>query len=158
MHTVHHAIEQRFLQLPTISVVVSRHVLCKRRWRAQARDGTDFGFDLESPLKHGETIFRTAKTAYVIEQEPEPLLLLRFGSCREAATIAWQIGNLHFPAAIEEGGLLVEDDIAIRQMLDRQQISYTAVEEIFQPLSAAPAHRHQHQDSHDSEEDHAHTH
>ena len=156
MHTIRHAIEQRFLQLPKIPVIVSRHVLGKRRWRARAEDGTDFGFDLEAPLKHGQAIFRNSRAAYVIEQEAEPVLLIRFGSCKEAATIAWQIGNLHFPAAIEEGGLLVEDDIAIRQMLDRQQINFTPVEDIFQPVYAAGAQHHHHDHEHDPEEHHAH--
>ena len=29
-----------------ISLTVERRVLAKRRWRGQAEDGTDFGFDL----------------------------------------------------------------------------------------------------------------
>jgi hypothetical protein len=30
----------------TVSLNVERRVLAKRRWRGQAEDGTDFGFDL----------------------------------------------------------------------------------------------------------------
>ena len=30
----------------SISLTVDRRVLAKRRWRGQAEDGTDFGFDL----------------------------------------------------------------------------------------------------------------
>ena len=33
-----------------ISLTVERRVLAKRRWRGEAEDGTDFGFDLVSPL------------------------------------------------------------------------------------------------------------
>ena len=31
-----------------ISLTVERRVLAKRRWRGQAQDGSDFGFDLIS--------------------------------------------------------------------------------------------------------------
>ena len=128
--------------VPEIAVKVSRQMLAKRRWRARAQDGTGFGFELDAPLKHAERIFQNSKAAYVIEQEPERVLLVRFGTCKEAATLGWQIGNLHFPIAVMDGGLLVEDDLAIRQMLERQQIPFTEVEEVFQPLRAAGAHQH----------------
>jgi urease accessory protein len=142
MHLIHHAIAQPHSRLPRIALKVPRQTLAKRRWRSRAQDGADFGFELDSPLKHGEVVFQNSKSAYVIEQEPEQVLLIRFGNCAEAASVAWQIGNLHFPVAVEEGGLLVEDDIAIRQMLERQQISFTAVDDVFQPLRAAGAHHH----------------
>ena len=37
----------------SISLTVERRVLAKRRWRGQAEDRTDFGFDLQAPLRHG---------------------------------------------------------------------------------------------------------
>ena len=35
----------------SIPLTVERRVLAKRRWRGKAEDGTDFGFDLDVPLK-----------------------------------------------------------------------------------------------------------
>jgi urease accessory protein len=160
MRLIRHALEHSNPKLPTVAVCVFRQTLAKRRWRARAEDGVDFGFELATPLKHGARIFQTDSTSYVIEQKPEPLLLIRFGACKESAAIAWQIGNLHFPIAVEEGGLLVEDDLAVRQMLERERISFTAVEGVFQPLCAAGAHHHHHEHAHSDSESahHAHAH
>lgn len=142
MNSVHARIEKPNPQLPKIFLSVPRQTLVKRRWRARAEDGTDFGFDLETPLQHGDTFFQTAGAAYVLYQEPEPVLSIAFHSAPEAARLAWQVGNLHFPVAIHAKGLLVEDDVAIRQMLDREHVPYIETEEVFQPLSGASSHHH----------------
>jgi urease accessory protein len=142
MQLIRQSIDHAHHHVPEIALKVSRQMLAKRRWRARAQDGTDFGFELDAPLKHADLIFQNSKAAYVIDQEPERVLLVRFGTCKEAATVAWQIGNLHFPIAVMDGGLLVEDDLAIRQMLERQQIPFTEVQEVFQPLRAARSHQH----------------
>lgn len=158
MHSVRARIDNPNLQLPKIFLSVPRHTLAKRRWRAKAEDGTDFGFDLESPLKHGDTVFQTAKCVYVIYQEPEKVLSISFQTPPEAARLAWQVGNLHFPVAVQEDGLLVEDDLAVRQMLDREHIDYTETEAVFQPLSGVAAHHHHsHSASHHGHH-HQHTH
>jgi urease accessory protein len=157
MHFVRARIENANLQLPKIFLTVPRHTLAKRRWRAKAEDGADFGFDLETPLEHGDVIFQTPKAVYVIYQEPEKVLSLAFHSPAEAARLAWQIGNLHFPIAIREHGLLVEDDLAVRQMLDREHIPYLEAEELFQPVSATAAHHH-HGHSEAGHEHHPHSH
>jgi urease accessory protein len=157
MQLIRQSIERTNHHAPQVAVKVSRQMLAKRRWRARAQDGMDFGFELDAPLKHAECIFQNSKAAYVIEQDPERVLLVRFGTCKEAAMLAWQIGNLHFPIAVMDGGLLVEDDVAIRQMLERQQIPFTEVEEVFRPLRAAGAHQH-HAHSHGENEHLTHAH
>ena len=63
------------------------------------------------------------------------------------------IGNLHFKAAFSEEGLLVQDDLAVEQMLDREHIHYHRVQRIFQPskqwgLSHDQDHAHSHSHSH----------
>ena len=55
----------------SISLPVERRVLAKRRWRGQAMDGTDFGFDLQAPLRHGICFHAEKEKTYVIEQKPE---------------------------------------------------------------------------------------
>ena len=42
-------------------LTVERRVLAKRRWRGQAEDGTDFGFDLAIPLKNMVSVFTRKK-------------------------------------------------------------------------------------------------
>ena len=127
-------------ELPAVPLKVERRVLAKRRWRGEAQDGAEFGFDLAAPLGHGDVFFANDENRYLIEQEPEAVLKVAYPDPREAAHRAWQVGNLHFPAQFTDGYLLVENDLAIRQMLERNDIPYEEAEEVFQPVVAAAGH------------------
>ena len=145
-------ITQALPQIPTgleiIPVSVDRHKLARRRWRGVAVDGTDFGFDVAEAFSHGDCIFATDAVAYVIEQEPEACFLVSIGEASQAAWVGWMIGNLHFKAAFTEEGVLVQDDLAVQQMLDREHIHYHRVTKIFQP-SRQGGHSHDHDHSHE---------
>ena len=125
-----------------ISLTVERRVLAKRRWRGQAQDGADFGFDLISPLRHGICFHAEEDRNYVIDQKPEVVFRVPFPDQKEAAHRAWQVGNLHFPAQFLESYLLVEGDLAVRLMLERNQIPFEEGMEVFQPVLAATGHHH----------------
>ena len=125
-----------------ISLIVERRVLAKRRWRGQAQDGADFGFDLISPLRHGICFHAEEDRNYVIDQKPEVVFRVPFPDQKEAAHRAWQVGNLHFPAQFLESYLLVEGDLAVRLMLERNQIPFEEGMEVFQPVLAATGHHH----------------
>ena len=126
----------------SVALTVERRVLAKRRWRGQAEDGTDFGFDLEAPLRHGVCFHSEEGRNYVIAQKPEEVFRVPCPNQREAAHRAWQVGNLHFPAQFTQTYLLVEGDLAVRHMLDRNQIPFEESFEVFQPVMAASNHRH----------------
>ena len=126
----------------SISLPVERRVLAKRRWRGQAMDGTDFGFDLQVPLRHGICFHAEKEKTYVIEQKPEEVFRVSYPDHREAAHRAWQVGNLHFPAQFTDSYLLVEGDLAVRLMLERNEIPFEEAMEIFQPVLATPGHHH----------------
>ena len=143
---------------PSVCLKVERRVLAKRRWRGQADDGTDFGFDLSAPLKHGDQFHFANEQRYQIEQLPEQVFKVAYPDPREAAHRAWQVGNLHFPAQFTDGYLLVENDLAIRQMLERNDIPFEEAEEVFQPVVAAAGHHHQHDHDHDHGHTHSHSH
>ena len=125
-----------------ISLIVERRVLAKRRWRGQAQDGADFGFDLISPLRHGICFHAEEDKNYIIDQKPEVVFRIPFPDQKEAAHRAWQVGNLHFPAQFLESYLLVEGDLAVRLMLERNQIPFEEGMEVFQPALAATGHHH----------------
>lgn len=127
---------------PSVALTVERRVLAKRRWRGQAEDGKDFGFDLEAPLKHGVCFHFEEGRNYVIDQKPEEVFRVPFPNHREAAHRAWQVGNLHFPAQFMESCLLVEGDLAVRHMLDRNGIPFEESVEVFEPLMIYSGHRH----------------
>ena len=63
---------------PSVALTVERRVLAKRRWRGQAEDGKDFGFDLEAPLKHGVCFHFEEGRNYVIDQKPEEVFRVPF--------------------------------------------------------------------------------
>ncbi len=132
-----------------VLIVVDRHKLARRRWRGIAADGTEFGIDVAEAIRHGDCVYQTESTHYIVEQEPEECLLILLSEVCNAAWIGWMIGNLHFKASFSEEGLLVQDDLAVIQMLDREQIAYKQVTRVFQPAKqGGHSHNHTHSQSH----------
>jgi urease accessory protein len=146
MILVHHHIHAHLdPDKPVFAIPASRETLAKRRWRGVATDHTDFGFDLEHPLAHGDIIHQSASAAYRVEQLPEPVLeVILDPDPAAAALLAWKIGNLHFPAQISGCHLRVADDPAIRQMFEREAIAFLATTAVFQPVVHATPHSHYH--------------
>lgn len=105
-------------------------------------DGTDFGFDLEMPLRNGICFYVEENRSYVIDQKPESVFRVSYTNQEEAAHLAWQVGNLHFPAQFKDTYLMVEGDPAVRLMLERIQIPFQESTEVFQPIVAATSHHH----------------
>lgn len=153
MHLVHAPLPASDPTLPTIAIPAERLTLAKRRWRGRAEDGTEFGFELETPLKHGDSVFRGEAGTYVIRQEPEAVIEVSLDIAPSAAAgIGWAIGNLHLELSAENTRLLTGDTTAIRQLLDRLKVPYRSTSAIFRPGRFArgeqqthdlgPSHRH----------------
>ena len=145
VHLVRAALASCDSALSETSIRVDRLKLAKRLWRANADDGMDFGFEVESPLHHGDAVFTTLHTRYVIRQLPEPLLEIALDpQPAAAAVLGWIVGNLHFVIEAQAARLLAPDDAALRQSLERLGISFRATVAVFQPhrLAAAVAHSH----------------
>jgi urease accessory protein len=127
------------------AIRVDRLKLAKCLWRGNADDGIDFGFEVTQPLRHGDVVFATPHTRYVIHQLPEPVLEMTLDSNPEAAAVlGWIVGNLHFVIEVQAKRLLAPDDPALRQSLERLGIPFRATVEVFQPhrLASAVAHSH----------------
>lgn len=134
MILIHAALPSAASPLPERAIAVERRQLAKRLWRATAADGTEFGFELASPLTHGAIVHVTAQAHYVIRQEPEPVLEIPLPSEPAAAAVTgWAVGNLHFPIEAQPFRLLAPDDIALRQSLERMGIAFRAINAVFQP-------------------------
>ena len=111
MQLVRQTIEASEAELPEVELVADRFKLQKRRWRGEASDGADFGFELAEPLGHGAVFFESATHRYHIRQTPESVLAIRLaGNATEAAETGWQIGNLHMPVQVAAGEIRVGDD------------------------------------------------
>lgn len=121
--------------LPAVELRVERRTLVKRLWRGAAVDGTEFGFELERPLRHGDVVFQTDGVRYVIAQEPEAVLEIPLGDLPPSASagVGWAVGNLHLEFSSEATRLLTPDEPAARQLFARIQIEYRPTTAIFRP-------------------------
>jgi len=126
-----------------VAIPADRAALAKRRWRGVAADGREFGFDLDHALPAGAAVWRSEGICYAVVQMSEPVIEIAIkGEPATIAAIAWQIGNLHFPAQITAESIRVPDDPAIVHMLERAGIPWTREHAIFRPLSSANHARH----------------
>lgn len=153
MQLVHAALTSVDGSLPSIALRVDRITLAKRLWRGTAEDGTEFGLELERPLRPGDTVWQTTAARYVIHQYEEPVVEIALDIQPSAAAgIGWAIGNLHLELAAEATRLLAPDEPAVRQLLERLKVPYRATSAIFRPGRFArgtqpnhelgPSHRH----------------
>ncbi|MED5381258.1 MAG: urease accessory protein UreE [Verrucomicrobiota bacterium] len=159
MQLVRQTIEPSEAELPGVELVADRFKLQKRRWRGEAEDGADFGFELAEPLGHGAVFFESATHRYRIRQTPEPVLAIPLaGDATEAAETGWQIGNLHMPVQVAADEIRVGDDPAVRQLFTGMGIAFSVKEEIFQPMKGSIGAGHSHDHSHDHGVEHSHDH
>jgi urease accessory protein len=141
MEIISGALEGWDASLPPIRVRVDRLTLAKRRWRGAAEDGTEFGFDLATPLGGGAAIFANGRAVYVIAQQPEPVLEVQLiPRPAPVARLGWTIGNLHFPIQVTDEVIRVPDDPALRQLFEREGIPFIAAESVFVPFARSHSH------------------
>lgn len=134
MHLVAAAISTPRLDLPIVEIFVNRLQLAKRRWRGQAVDGLEFGFELESPLKPDAVVWESERAQYRIVQEPEDVLEISLDVAPSAAAgIGWAIGNLHLELSAEANRLITPDDPATRQLLERLRMPFKNTKAVFRP-------------------------
>lgn len=152
MHHVRAALSSSFDRgLPTVAIRADRLKLAKRLWRGAAEDGTDFGFECEAPLKHGDLVWVTATASYVIAQLPEPVLEISLAatSADAAAVLGWAVGNMHFLIEAQPGFIRAPDDTALRQALARLAIPFRETTAVFQPHRFASIVAHSHEAVHE---------
>jgi urease accessory protein len=134
LQLINHPLAQPDERLPEIALRVERLTLAKRLWRGTAEDGTEFGFELEAPLKDGDVFWQTGGARYVMRQHPEAIVEISLKVAPSAAAgIGWAIGNLHLELSAELTRLLAPDDPAVRQLLDRLKVPFTPTTAVFRP-------------------------
>jgi urease accessory protein len=145
-----------------------RDTLCltweERRWtrkRVVTAAGREVGLALPtgSLLRPGDIVAVEADWYLEIEGRPEPVLAVTPRSRDEGIRIAFDVGNRHFPLAIDGDDLLVPDDTAMEQLLTRLGVVWQRRAAIFAPLggghtqehgkSALDGHGHAHVHYHD---------
>jgi urease accessory protein len=119
-----------------ILLTAERRQFLKRRWRAIAADGTEFGFDLESRLTDGCVIHHENGNDYIVRQLPEIVYEIPITSPDQAALVGWKAGNLHLPAQILPDCIRILHDDAMKQLLEREEWPFTEPEVVFIPMKA----------------------
>jgi urease accessory protein len=138
MHLIQRKLADRS-DLPTerqITLAAERRLFLKRRWRGNAEDGTEFGFDLEARLTDGCVIFHENGNDYIVRQLEEPVYEIPFTSSDHAALVAWKTGNLHLPAQILPHAIRVLHDEAMAQLLERENWEFSEPVVLFTPMKA----------------------
>ena len=79
-----------------------------------------------------------------VEALPEPVLAISPRSPGEAIRVAFEVGNRHFSLALDGERLLVPDDTAMRQLLERLGVVFEQAEAVFTPIGAGHRHEHPH--------------
>jgi urease accessory protein len=117
----------------------------ERRW-GRRRVTTEKGRELALALPTGSAlvpgaILHVARDWYVVvEAAREPVLAVTPRSHEEGLRVAFEVGNRHFTLAIDGERLLVPDDPAMEQLLERLEVEWRRDEAVFIPLGAG--HRH----------------
>src|SRR5450432_552368 len=119
----------------------------QRRWM-RGRFTTANGRKIGVALPTGTTvapnaILWVAADWYLkVEAATEAVLEIIPAGYAEAVKIAFEVGNRHFPLALEENKILVPDDKAMVRLMDRLGAPWQRRQVIFNPIGNTQSHLH----------------
>ena len=119
----------------------------QRRW-ARGRFSTAKGREIAlalptgTRLEPGHTVCVETDWYLTIEAVPEPLLAIYPRNREEAIRIAFEVGNRHLPLALEADTVMVPDDAAMVQWLDRSGVPWERRLAAFNPIAKMSRHEH----------------
>jgi urease accessory protein UreE len=119
----------------------------QRRWmrgRFTTERGRKIGVALPTGTTpaHGAILYVGADWYLKIEAAIEPVLSILPSDYNEAVKIAFEVGNLHFPLALEEKKILVPDDKVMVRLMDRLGVPWERRQAIFDPIGNTQLHQH----------------
>lgn len=120
----------------------------QRRWmrgRFTTDRGRKIGIALPTgtTLAHGAILYVGADWYLKIEGAIESVLEILPADCNAAVKIAFEVGNRHFPLALEEGRILVPDDKVMVRLMERLGVPWDRREAIFDPIGKTQLHQHE---------------
>jgi urease accessory protein len=119
----------------------------QRRWtrgHLKTVKGRDLALALPtgSVLEPGALLCVEPEWCVFVEAAAEPVITISPRDHTTALRVAFEVGNRHFPLAIEGETLLVPDDTAMVQLLDRLGVAWERRSAAFSPVGKS--HRHEH--------------
>jgi urease accessory protein UreE len=117
----------------------------ERRWgrrRVRTAAGREIALALPTgtTLAPGAIVTIEADWYLVVEAAAEPVLAVRPRDRDTAICVAFEVGNHHFPLALDGEDLLVPDDTAMVQLLTRLDIPWERRRAIFNPVARGHVH------------------
>jgi len=120
----------------------------ERRW-TRKRMTTTGGREVALALPTGSMLQAGAIVAVephwylAVEARPEPVLAVLPRDRTQAVRIAFDVGNRHFPLALDGDVLLVPDDTAMEQLLTRLGVGWERRQAVFDPIGGGARHEHE---------------
>jgi urease accessory protein len=119
----------------------------QRRW-VRGRFTTDKGRKIGLALPTGTTLAPNAilwieQDWYLrVEAATESVLVIVPSDEEEAIKIAFEVGNRHFPLAVEGKTLRVPEDKAMIRLMDRLGAKWERRQTVFNPIGNTESHQH----------------
>jgi urease accessory protein len=116
-----------------------------RRWtrrKAQTSAGREIGlaFPTGTVLTVGAVLWVADDWYLQVEAAPEPVIAVHPRSHSEALRICFEVGNRHFSVAEDGDRLLVPDDTAMVQLLERLGARWEKTEAVYAPMGFGHTH------------------
>lgn len=119
----------------------------ERRW-VRGRFTTERGRKIGIALPTG-TMIAPGAILYVgddwylkLEAPLEPVLEIVPSDYAEAVKIAFEVGNRHFPLALDGNKILVPDDKAMIRLMERLGVPFRRRQAVFDPVGSTQLHQH----------------
>jgi urease accessory protein UreE len=119
----------------------------QRRW-VRGRFTTDKGRKIGLALPTGTTLLPNVilwiepEWYLRVEAATESVLEILPSDQKEAIKLAFEVGNRHFPLAIQGNTLQVPDDKAMIRLMDRLGAKWTRRQVVFNPIGNTESHQH----------------
>lgn len=118
--------------------------LSKRILRTETNHGTDIALriDQEEPLQYGDILFEDDSRRIAIRTKMEPVIVISPKNMTEMGKTAFELGNRHTPALIEENEVIVRADHTLNKLLDEVGVAYETTERRFKQPFKYRGHAH----------------
>lgn len=136
--------------------------LSKRILRKETDQGTDVALSLEQqehhedhehhdhddhhhehqPLQYGDILFEDDSRRIAVRTKMEPVIVISPKNMTEMGKTAFELGNRHTPALIEENEVIVRVDHTLNKLLDEVGVAYETTERRFKQPFKYRGHSH----------------
>jgi urease accessory protein len=126
------------------TVTLDENLRHRRRVKLVSDHGLEFLLDLPHArlLRHGQGLVLEDGRVIEVLAMAEPLYRVSGRDRQHLLTLAWQIGNRHLAAQINESSILIREDQVIRAMLEGLGATVTELSAPFDPEGGAYGDRH----------------